>query len=156
MKLMRLTWIVLETWLVAACGPTAPPFDLAAARKTIEDNNARFTKAHVDGDVATIDGFFTKDARSLPPDMNPVIGLPAIHDLNVQFVKFGISEFTEHTTSLDGNERLLVEQGDYTMVYGKEHTAKKGKYLNVWKSEQDKWKIQTTMWNASPSAPAAS
>jgi ketosteroid isomerase-like protein len=145
--------------LVAGCGrssDSAPTpraaFDLAAARKTIDENNARFTKAHVTGDIAAVDALFTKDARSLPPGAGPVIGLAAIHALTEEYVKLGIAEFTETTTTFDGNEDLIVDQGDYTVVYGKDRTVEKGKYLNVWKKEQGVWKIATNIWNANAAA----
>ena len=129
--------------LVTGCGRTdgaspavrPAPFDLAAARRTIEENNVRFTKAHVAGDVAAVDALFTQDARSLPPGGEPVVGLPAIHALTEDYLKAGISEFTETTTAFDGDDNLLVDQGDYAVVYGKEHTVEKGKYLNVWKKD---------------------
>lgn len=131
------------------------PFDLAGARKVIEENNARFTKAHVIGDGKLIDSMFTKDAKSLPPESEPVVGVAAISKLTAQYLAGGVSEFTEVTTDFYGNENLLIDQGDYVMVYGKEKTREKGKYVNVWKKEDGVWKIYTNIWNTnSPAAPA--
>lgn len=130
-------------------------FDLAAMRKVIEENNNRFTKAHVTGDAPLIDNMFTRDAKVLPPESPPVIGRAAIAKLTADYISFGISEFTEETTDFYGNENLLVDQGNYVMIYGKEKTVEKGKYLNVWKKEDGTWKIYSNIWNTNaPAAPA--
>jgi len=130
-------------------------FDLAAMRKVIEENNSRFTKAHVTGDAPLIDNMFTRDAKVLPPQSPPVIGREAIAKLTADYIAFGISEFTEETTDFYGNENLLIDQGNYVMVYGKEKTVEKGKYVNVWKKEDGSWKIYSNIWNTNaPTAPA--
>jgi hypothetical protein len=54
-----------------------------------------------------------------------------------------------------GNDELLIDQGNYVMVYGKDKTTEKGKYLNVWKQEGGTWKIYSNVWNTNaPPAPA--
>jgi len=133
----------------------AESFDLAAMRKVIEENNARFTRAHVTGDQALIDAMFTEDAKSLPPESEPVIGRAAISKLTADYIAFGVAEFSEETTDFYGNEELLIDQGNYVMVYGKDKTTEKGKYLNVWKKEGGTWKIYSNVWNTNaPPAPA--
>jgi ketosteroid isomerase-like protein len=125
----------------------AVSFDLAAARKVIEENNERFTRAHVTGDSVLIDTMFTQDARVLPPGAGPVIGRTAIAGLTRQYIESGVTEFREATTDFYGNEELLIDQGSYVMVYGREKTVERGKYLNVWKKEGGTWKIYSNIWN---------
>ena len=130
-------------------------FDLVAMRKVIEENNSRFTKAHVSGDAPLIDNMFTRDAKVLPPESPPVVGRTAIAKLTADYIAFGITEFSEETTDFYGNEDLLIDQGNYVMVYGKEKTVEKGKYVNVWKKEDGNWKIYSNIWNTNaPAAPA--
>jgi len=150
----------------AGCSRASPPtepaavvdataFDLAAARKVIEGNNLRFTQAHVSGDQATIDAMFTADAKSLPPGADPVVGRDAISKLTADYLAYGVHEFTEETTDFYGNADLLIDQGNYRMVYGKDRVVETGKYLNVWKQEDGVWKIQTNIWNTNaPATPA--
>jgi ketosteroid isomerase-like protein len=126
-----------------------------SALKVIEENNARFTRAQVTGDQALIDAMFTEDARSLPRESEPVIGRAAISKLTADYNAVGVSEFSEETTDFYGNEELLIDQGNYVMVYGKDKTTEKGKYLNVWKQEGGTWKIYSNVWNTNaPPAPA--
>ena len=132
---------------IPATKGSAMNFDLAAMQKVIEDNNNRFTKAHVTGDSLLIDNMFTRDAKVLPPESQPVIGRSAIAKLTVDYIGYGITEFREETTDFYGNEELLIDQGNYVLVYGKEKTIEKGKYVNVWKKEDGIWKIYSNIWN---------
>jgi ketosteroid isomerase-like protein len=130
-------------------------FNLAEMRKVIEANNDRFTAAHVKGDHATIDDMFTLDAKVLPPGADPVIGRAAIAQLTKEYIEAGVAEFREVTTDFYGNEDLLIDQGSYVMVYGKDRTRETGKYLNVWKKESGVWKIYSNIWNTNAAvAPA--
>lgn len=138
----------------AAPAASAPAFDLAAARKTIQEKNARFTRAHVVGDSVGMVDVFTEDARVLAPNADPVIGRAAIEVLTSEYLKFGITEFREETTALYGNEDMLIDEGTYVMVYGKAGTVDKGKYLNVWRMVDGEWKLYSNIWNANaPMAP---
>jgi ketosteroid isomerase-like protein len=139
----------------AGCSRQEPTFDLSALRTKIQAENDRFTRAHIAGDVAEIDAMFTRDARSFPPGAEAAIGLAAIHDLTVEYLKGGIKEFREETTDFYGNEEFLVDQGNYVVTYGLDSTVERGNYLNVWKREDGAWKIRTNVWNTSAPPPAA-
>ena len=144
---------VLAVLLASACGaqePQVPPFDLAAMRTMIAEKNERFTRAHVEGDVAAIDAMFTRDAKSFPPGAEAAVGPAAIHDLTVEYLKAGVKEFREETTDFYGNAELLIDQGTYVVTYGPENTVERGKYLNVWRQEAGVWKIHANIWNSSP------
>ncbi|MGD9904152.1 MAG: DUF4440 domain-containing protein [Vicinamibacterales bacterium] len=152
--------------LVAGCGgqeraagadrpPAATPFDLSAMRRVIQEQNDRFTRAHVAGDVATIDAMFTRDATSFPPGADPAIGPAAIHALTMDYLRAGVTAFREQSTDVYGNEDLVVDHGTYTMTYGPDHVVERGKYLNVWRREDGAWKIHANIWNTSPPAPDA-
>ena len=153
--------------LVASCrtredtrGPGALPqqpaaFDLAAACADIERANVAFTRAHVAGDVAAIDAMFTRDATSLPPGAEAAVGPAALHTLTVEYLASGIKDFREETTDCYGNGDLLVDHGTYSVTYGPASTVERGKYMNVWKQEDGRWKIHANIWNTSPAgAPA--
>ncbi len=128
--------------------PEVVGFDPGKLRPLIEAKNAQFTQAHVDGDRALIDTMFTDDARVLPPNAAPVIGRAAIDQLTAEYLAYGISEFREETTDLYGTAELLIDQGNYIMVFGEDHTVEQGKYLNVWKFVDGDWKIYSNIWSA--------
>jgi ketosteroid isomerase-like protein len=93
---------------------------------------------------------FTRDATSFPPGAEPAHGPAALHALTVDYLKSGVTAFTERTTSLYGDADLLIDQGEYVVTYGPDHTVERGKYLNVWKPEDGTWKIHANIWNTSP------
>lgn len=128
---------------------TALAFDLEATRNVIAQQNRQFTEAHVSGDVAAIDAMFLPDARSYPPGAPAAIGIAAIHDLTVDFLKAGITEFREETIAFYGNAEYVVDEGTYALAYGQGLTER-GKYINVWKQVDGRWRIQANIWNADP------
>ena len=132
-------------------------FDLAAARETIEEKNRAFTKAHVTGEVGIINAYFTDDARIFAPNSDVVAGRAAIDALNEEYVGYGISDFTEQTTAVYGDQDLLVEEGTYSMTYGDDATVEVGKYINIWVPIDGEWKVSANIWNSSmPTAPPES
>lgn len=137
----------------AGAAPAPEAFDLVRMRAVIEARNRRFTQAHVEGDRAAIDAMFTDDARVLPPGADPVVGRAAIDALTAQYLAYGITEFTERTTHFYGNADLIVDQGDYVLVYGKDRTVERGKYLNVWTPVDGDWKLRSNIWNTNAPAP---
>ena len=155
MKPQHLRAFVFAGLLASACASQetpAPRDDLAAMRAIIEQKYEQFTKAHVEGDVATIDAMFTRDAKSFPPGGEAAVGPAAIHDLTVEYLKAGVKEFREVTTDFYGNAELLIDQGTYTMTWGPDNTTERGKYLNVWRQEDGVWKIHANIWKIAPRA----
>lgn len=144
--LISLTLLVLGCGGPPAASTTVPAFDLEATRAVIARQNQQFTRAHIAGDVAAIDSMFTADARSYPPGAPAAIGLPAVHELTVEFLKAGITEFREETTALYGNAELVIDEGTYVLTYGAGVTER-GKYMNVWRQVDGRWRIQANMWN---------
>ena len=121
-------------------------------KKTIQENNDRFTAAHIRGDSALIDNMFARNAKVMPPESEPVVGREAISKITAEYIASGISEFKEESTDFYGNDDVLVDQGNYLVVYGKGKTKEVGKYLNVWRKEDGVWKIYANIWNTN--APA--
>lgn len=138
---------------VASMRETSVAFDLDATRLLIAEQNKRFTSAHLTGDVATIDSMFSSDPKSYPPGGPPVIGLTALHEFTVEYIKAGLTEFREESTDFYGNAEYVVDAGTYVVTYGPDHVTERGKYLNVWQQVDGSWKLKTNMWNTD--APAS-
>lgn len=130
----------------AATTDSALAATLEAARTVIARQNKQFTDAHVAGDVGAIDAMFLPDARSYPPGAPAAVGIAAIHDLTVEFLKAGVTEFREETTAFYGGAEYVVDEGTYVLTYGAGVTER-GKYINVWKQVGGNWRIQANIWN---------
>lgn len=120
-------------------------------RAQIEAKTRQFTQAHIDGDVALINGCFTNDARVLAPGAHAVVGLKAISSLNKEWVEYGVYEFTEVSTRTYGAGPYVIDEGVYFLRYGPERVEEHGKYINIWTRDDGEWKIFSNIWNVSPS-----
>jgi ketosteroid isomerase-like protein len=100
---------------------------------------------------------FAPDAKAFPPGAAAVIGLPAMHDFTVDYLKAGLTVFREETTDFYGNAEHVIDEGTYVVTYGPDHVTERGKYLNVWTQVEGTWKIKANMWNtdAPPPTPDA-
>jgi len=128
--------------------------DIPALKKVIAEKSRRFTQAHITGDTAFLNNIFTSDARVLAPNTDPISGRSAIAAINLEYIGFGITAFSEETTNLYGSGGYLIDEGNYTMTYGKDSTVEKGKYINIWMLENKDWKLYANIWNSSmPAAP---
>jgi ketosteroid isomerase-like protein len=122
-------------------------FDLSEAKEIIQEKTKLFTEAHLTKDTAYLNNSFSEDARIFPPNAEKVTGQKAIAQLNLDWVNYGIYEFTEVSTAFYGNEDYLVDEGTYYLRYGPENTIDKGKYINIWKNVNGEWKIYSNIWN---------
>lgn len=86
---------------------------MANGRGLIERQNTRFTQAHLKGDTALIDLMFARDAKSFPLGGATFAGFPGLHDLTVEYLKAGLTEFREETTDSYGNGEFVVDAGTY-------------------------------------------
>jgi ketosteroid isomerase-like protein len=123
-------------------------FDLAAAKEIIMAKNVAFCEAHITGDTALLNNIFTRDARIFVPNAEMVTDRETIVAVNLEYINYGITEFTEETIAFYGNEDFLVDEGTYILAWGEDGQRDVGKYLNVWKQEDGEWKMQTNVWNS--------
>lgn len=79
------------------------------------------------------------------------IGIDAIHALSVDLLKLGVTEFREETTAFYGSAEFVVDEGTYDLACGQGLTER-GKYINVWKQVDGRWRIQANIWNADPTS----
>lgn len=128
-------------------------FDIESAKMIIRERSAEFAKAHITGDIEILDDSFTVDAKILPPNAPAVIGHEAISKVNVAWIGYGITKFEQDIHALYGNQDYMIDEGAYEIIYGPENTVEVGKYINIWKQEEGKWKMLTNIWNTN--APGA-
>ena len=132
-----------------------PHFDIKTAKEEIQKKTNLFTQAHIIKDTAYLNNTFCDDAKVFPPNNDLVSGRKAIAQLNFDWVNYGVYEFKEVTTSFYGNQDYLIDEGEYFLVYGKEKTIDKGKYINIWKNVKGEWKLFSNIWNSNLSLESA-
>jgi ketosteroid isomerase-like protein len=161
MKQKSILFIALLTTLIFSCQNNAPVShktdhlagdDSTSLRKEIELKNRQFAQAHILRDTAFLNNIFTNDARVFSPNSEIIQGRHAIAAINAEYVNFGISLFDIQTTRLYGEGNYLINEGNYTMSYGKDNTTEKGKFIFIWKMVNGEWKLDSDIWNSSMSA----
>ncbi len=151
---------IVFTALIISCGNnnaasketnniTVTTFDLTAMKKLIKERSDKFTQAHITRDTAYLNNIFAKDANVYSPNSDIITGRDAIAAVNNEWVNYGIKEFTEETTSFYGNEDYLIDEGTFYLRYGEDNIIDKGKYINIWKKENDEWMMCSSIWNTS-------
>lgn len=124
-------------------------FDINAVKKIIQDKNDAFMKAHILRDTATLNNMYAKGAKVFAPNSEVVSDQATIKAMNLEWVNYDIKEAREVSTAVYGNEDYVIDEGTYYMSFGADSIVDKGKYMNVWKQEDGKWKMFRNMWNSS-------
>lgn len=129
----------------------AAKFDLAAARTAVEESNAQFDKAAIAGDSAAIVARYHSEAMVYPPNM-AAGDRTLMGSMMKTMPAMGVKTTKLTTTTLEGDENMLVETGTYEMGDGSK-TLEQGKFIVVWKKEDGQWKMYRDIWNSDmPSA----
>ena len=143
--------LVFLLLLVSACSHTAParaPTDPAEARAAIEAANLRFAAAVMRGDAAAIARIFAEDGEAIATTENGFVsGRPALEAYYAGRLRAArFREVVITTVAVEvagdlawetGRNRLTVQVGDAPS------TTRSGRYLAVWKRQQDgRWLIR--------------
>jgi uncharacterized protein (TIGR02246 family) len=130
----------------AAATPAAPPFDRAAAEAEIRQGDQEFFNAVKAKDAEAIANLYAADAVSNPSNSPPLRSHDAILKFNQEFLKLPQVTITGETDAIGFSDdgTLAYNTGKYTASFAdpKGHAIKdEGKYLNVLRKVDGKWKI---------------
>ncbi|HEV2641773.1 MAG TPA: SgcJ/EcaC family oxidoreductase [Candidatus Elarobacter sp.] len=136
--------------------------DRAAARKYIEDADAKWAAAENSGDAKTIAAMFADSGVGLYAGRPTLHGRDAIaKSSSDEFAKTKVSNTVFHTDDVLVSGDLAVETGTYsemrTPKRGGKATAARGRYLTVWQKQSDgTWKVVRDVdTSAEPASKAA-
>lgn len=122
-------------------------------QKSIQDRLNQYANALVNNDNATLEGFYTDDAISMPNYGKMLNGKNAIHKDNMDMSKNG-----GKINSLDLNLiKVLNEKGDLVNAIGnfkisfttgkKQNMTDEGNFMTVFEKQKGEWKIKAEIWN---------
>jgi len=131
--------------------------DVAALRTAIEAGSAKWMEAFNRGDAAGTAALYTDDAAVLAPNSEMIQGRPGIQDLWSGAIQMGLKDVSLTTVDVGGSGETAYEIGKYSLKIqptGKQAMTDSGKYVVVWKRQNDgTWKLQADIWNSSMPAP---
>ena len=114
----------------------------------IEAANQEFEAAFGRSDAAGLAALYTRDGQLLPPNNEFVSGTDAIQAFWQGAIDMGIKEAVLETIELDEHGDTAVEVGRYTLNSGDGQLIDKGKYIVIWKNEDERWKLHRDMWSS--------
>jgi len=128
-------------------------FNVQEVKKSIEAENAKYSQAIREGNVAGAVAAYTDDATALPPDGQMIKGKQAIEELYKRFLQIGMKEVTLTTLEVGGSDDVAYEIGKTKVRIqpeGQPAMTDSTKYLVIWKRQADgKWKVCVDIWNFS-------
>jgi len=155
-KLIGALFVVSTSLGLFSC--TKPePFDVVDAKKSIEAEISKYSKAIQEGNVAGVVAAYTDDAVMLPPGGDMIKGKKAIEELYTKFLQTGMKEVALTTVEVGGSGDTAYEIGKTKVRIqpeGQQVMTDSTKYLVVWKRQADgTWKVHVDIWNFSAPMP---
>ena len=101
------------------------------------------------GDAVGMADLYTDDGMLLPTGSDFVKGKQAIEafwqgamDMGIKNAKLDIVEVEQHGDT-------AIDMGQYTLSSADDQVMDTGKYVVIWKHEDDTWKLHRDIWNSS-------
>ena len=147
---------MLQSIVFAIVGVIGLAMPVAAddVRAAIDQTNARVVEAFKAGDAAAIAGFYSEDAKMLPPDATEVAGRDAIQQFWQSWLDDGLKNLTLEAIEVEADGDLAYEVGNFSIEAPAENDAMAtatGNYLVVWKrASGGDWQLHVDTWNDAP------
>jgi len=127
----------------------ANTFDLAAVKKIIDSTNVVFGYMISKGDSVGLASLYTSDAKFMAPNSPTASGRSGVQSAFAGlFAAMGTPGLTLTANEVWGTEELITEVGTYTMTDKTGKEIDKGKYIDLWKMEDGKWKLHRDIFNS--------
>jgi len=118
----------------------------------ILENSKAFSKAYMDGDIDKLTSFYTEDGKIFPDKSDIIEGYDAIKKRWTLPKRIKIISHKAIPKEINVINGYAYDYGYYegTSKNTKTNTTInfKGKYVIVWKKENDDWKMYLDIWNA--------
>lgn len=145
MKKSLIYVLLIQSLLLIACenSPSDNHIDLEKASKEIEQLDQQFSDLYYRGDSLGLYKMYAKGAY-FGTSQGPEILSAWSAQIKSAFEN-DLRSFTFNTTSLTTDGEFLFERGNWEIKNSAGQLKYDGKYLLVWKWENDQWKIYRDM-----------
>lgn len=121
----------------------------ANTKSAIEAMNARFMSLFKSGNAPGLSEIYTTDSVIMPPNSNAISGRAGIAGFWQNVMNTGIKSVQLDTDTLVASGDLVCEHGNYTLFTDPGTDVDSGKFVVIWKREDDSWKLFWDVWNTS-------
>ena len=115
----------------------------------ITASNNAFMTAFNQGDAAGVAALYTESGKVMASNMDFMIGKQAVQEVFQTLMDMGIKGVNLETVEVEEYGDTASEVGKYTLRSGEGEVLDQGKYLVIWKNEDDQWKLHRDMFNSS-------
>jgi len=123
-------------------------FSLGSVKEAIQEKNQLFAAAIAKGDAAGVAACYTIDAEFMAPGAPSVQGRTNIQAAIAGFIAQGFTEYTVVETIVYGNIDVVGVQEAYTLSQPGGVNKDVGKSIQLWKQEDNSWKIFRDCFNS--------
>jgi ketosteroid isomerase-like protein len=118
-------------------------------KEEIRNANQQLERAFDQGDTTVLADYYTDKAMVLPPGFDILQGKQAIQGFWQGAKDMGLKHLKLTTVDLEQYEEMAVETGTYKLFAEGNQEVDHGKYLVVWKKENNHWKMHKDIMNSS-------
>ena len=120
-----------------------------SATQGINETNKLFMDAFSAGDAEKVAGFYTANCRFLPDNSDPVDGRANVQGLLQSMMDGGVSSVELITWEVEDCGDTAVEVGRVVMRGDDDEIVDDGKFIVIWKKENDGWRLHRDIVNSS-------
>jgi uncharacterized protein (TIGR02246 family) len=149
MRLAELAGERYSTWVIAM-----NTTELISAKQAILETNRAFSEAFAGQDAAALAALYTENSEILPPNMDAMRGRKAIQAFWEKVMGMGVKHATLDSVEIEAADSMAWETGRYTLRGADAQVLDHGKYIVIWRREEDHWRLHRDIWNSSVSGTA--
>ena len=120
-----------------------------SATEGINETNKLFMDAFSAGDAEKVAGFYTANCRFLPDNSDPIDGRANVQGLLQSMMDGGVSSVELITWEVEDSGDTAVEVGRVVMRGDDDEIVDDGKFIVIWKKENDGWRLHRDIVNSS-------
>ena len=156
--ILYLLVIMLAMPFLVSCTTAPPPDTTAEDSQAIRAASKQWDDAFNRGDAAAVAALYTEEANLLPPNSPMIVDMEGIQAVFQAGFDAGVGDLQGTVIDLHVNGDMAHVVGKYTLTIQPEEgeaISDNGKYVEIWKRENGRWKIDVGIWNSSVPLPAA-
>jgi uncharacterized protein (TIGR02246 family) len=117
----------------------------------IKNANQQLETAFEKGNFSSLANLYTEKAMVLPTGFDIIQGKQAIQEFWQGAKDMGLKQLKLTTLDLEQYQEMAVETGTYKLYAEGDQEVDHGKYLVVWRKDNDRWMLHRDIWNSSVS-----
>ena len=120
-----------------------------SATEGINETNKLFMDAFSARDAEKVAGFYTANCRFLPDNSDPIDGRANVQGLLQSMMDGGVASVELITWEVEDCGDTAVEVGRVVMRGDDDEIVDDGKFIVIWKKENDGWRLHRDIVNSS-------